>query len=96
MTHKRVSQCRLPRSVRPHNGVNFALIDGQREAFENFLIFNANVQILYFKLRHNLVCSWNSPLARHFLSHYWRFYQRNSIIAGLGEYVNIYDIFLVY
>jgi hypothetical protein len=76
--------------------VNFALVYGQREAFENFLIFNANVQILYFKLRHTLCAPGISPLKRYFVGHYWRFYHLWCIIAGSGKYVNIYDIFLVY
>ena len=52
--HQCISQGRFSCAVWPHNGVNFALINGQRKTFENFLTFNTYMQVLNFKLRHTL------------------------------------------
>jgi hypothetical protein len=35
-------------TIRPHNGVNFAFVDAQIQAFQNFLAVDSGVQIFNF------------------------------------------------
>ena len=48
-----VSQRRLAGAVRPHDGGDLAFLDGQREAVEDFLVLDLDMQIFDFKQRHN-------------------------------------------
>jgi hypothetical protein len=48
-----ISERRLAGSVRPHDGGNLALFDGQRQSVEDFLVLDLNMQILDLKQRHS-------------------------------------------
>ena len=63
--------------------MDFALLNGQVETFENLLSLKIYVQVLDFELRQSLY-SWK-------LSQFWHFYQFGGIIAGSFRKVNIID-----
>jgi hypothetical protein len=42
---KYIAQRRLPRAVRPHNRMNFARVDGQRQTFEDRLAIDFGVEV---------------------------------------------------
>jgi len=49
LTGQHVSECRLARAVRAHDGVNLARIDRKIETFENFFAVDLDVQVLDFQ-----------------------------------------------
>ena len=50
-----IGERRLARAVRPHDGRDLALLDGQRQAVEDFLVLDLDMQIFDFQQCHVLV-----------------------------------------
>ena len=48
ISRKNLSERGFPRPVGSHDGVHLARVYAQRDAFENFTIADAGVQIIYF------------------------------------------------
>ena len=44
-----VTQGRFSRAIRPHDGVDLALVHGQRKAVENLTILDTNLQVFDFQ-----------------------------------------------
>ena len=44
-----VAQRRLAGAVRPHDGVHFALVHGERKPVENLTLLDTNLQVFYFE-----------------------------------------------
>src|SRR6185312_3584655 len=54
VAHHGVGERRLARAVRPHQGVDLALADGEVEALEDLFLAGADVEVANFELCHGL------------------------------------------